>query len=339
MRTVRKEKAKNQAGPQENHEWRGFPPPASEAKAVDVVGLGENSVDLLAVLSEFPRPDTKVVLSRLAPMVGGQALTATVACARLGGRARYVGGVGDDAEGRTVLQALSREGVEAQVRMQSTARTRRAVILVDAKTGSRTVLEDRDPHVALKPEELVPEVVAGGRVLLIDARDPALSAAAAQMARAAGVPVVLDVEQAAAGIEALLRVVDIIVASAPFPSALTGARDLGRALRRLAKLSGAAMVVVTLGRDGSLALVRGREVRTRAFRVPAVDTTGAGDAFRGGLISAWLASGALAKPADVLRYANAVAALNCTGYGALAALPTRPEVEAFVTRVRRGQSK
>src|SRR5579862_4145743 len=102
MRTVRKEKAKKQAGPQRNAGPGGFPALPGGAKAVDVVGLGENSVDLVAVAPRFPRPDTKQTLSGLAALVGGQAATAMVACARLGWRARYLGGVGDDEDGRRV---------------------------------------------------------------------------------------------------------------------------------------------------------------------------------------------------------------------------------------------
>src|SRR5579863_8680306 len=115
MRTVRKEKAKKQASPQGIGDRQGFPRLPSEAKAVDVVGLGENSVDLVAVAPRFPRPDTKQTLSGLAPLVGGQAATAMVACARLGWRARYLGGVGDDEDGRRVTASLEAAGVDVQV--------------------------------------------------------------------------------------------------------------------------------------------------------------------------------------------------------------------------------
>jgi sulfofructose kinase len=338
MRTVRKEKAKKQASPQGIAGARAFPRLASKAKAVDVVGLGENSVDLVAVAPRFPRPDSKQTLDRLSSLVGGQTATALVACARLGWRARYLGGVGDDEAGRRVGEALGREGVDVQTRSHRGAATRQAIIVVDARSGRRVVLEHRDPAVALRPDELDSTLVTSGRVLLIDARDPPLSAAAAIMARDAGVPIVLDVEAPGAGVEALLGLVDVIVATASFATAVTGARGIGTAVARLAAMSGSAAVIATLGAEGSLAWLEGREVRTPGFRVKAVDTTGAGDAFRGGLIAAWLGAGPETRPSAMLEYANAVAALNCLGFGAQEGLPTGREVETFVTRVRRGQS-
>jgi sugar/nucleoside kinase (ribokinase family) len=150
---------------------------------------------------------------------------------------------------------------------------------------------------------------------------------------------VLDVEHPATGVEDLLRLVDVIVATASFATAMTGARAIGRAVARLAGMSGSAVVIATLGPEGSLAWLSGREVRTPGFRVKAVDTTGAGDAFRGGLIAGWLGAGQDGLSSTVLEYANAVAALNCLGFGAQGGLPTRSAVESFVTRVRRAQSK
>ena len=91
----------------------------------------------------------------------------------------------------------------------------------------------------------------------------------------------------------------------------------------------APLVCVTLGEGGSLARCHGREIRTRGFTVDCVDTTGAGDAFRAGLVA-----GCLQAPAgdieEALAYANAVAALNCRGLGAQGGMPTRGEVERLL---------
>jgi sulfofructose kinase len=325
--------------PKRNGDRSAFPALGDEAKAIDVVGLGENSVDLLAVAARFPKPDTKQPLLRFEAQVGGQIATALVACARLGWRTRYLGGVGDDDNGRRVRQQLAQEGVDAQLKTRPRVATRTAIILVEQKTGRRTVLEIRDPAVALGADEVDRDAIAAARVLLVDACDPALSLAAATTAREAGIPVVLDVEHDAPGLDRLLRSVDVIVGAASFAPAYTGIRGAGKALERLAAETRAQVVMSTLGPDGSLARVGGREFRTPGFRVDALDTTGAGDAFRGGLIAGWLAGGRDADPRAILGYANAVAALNCLGFGAQTALPRRAEVEALVTRVGRRQSK
>ena len=91
-----------------------------------------------------------------------------------------------------------------------------------------------------------------------------------------------------------------------------------------------AMVCMTLGKDGSLALVGDTEIRTPGFRVPVMDTTGSGDVFRGGFIAGWLLGEGATAAVDVLRYANAVAALKCRELGARQAIPTAIEVEALL---------
>ena len=104
-------------------------------------------------------------------------------------------------------------------------------------------------------------------------------------------------------------------------------------LAALARRFQPALVCATLGQEGSLALVAGTEIHTPGFRVPVVDTTGAGDAFRGGFIARWLAGGDRAHVEDVLTYANAVAALKCRALGARTAIPRRAEVEQLLASV------
>jgi sulfofructose kinase len=110
------------------------------------------------------------------------------------------------------------------------------------------------------------------------------------------------------------------------PRALTGESDLERALRMLRKSHGGPLCV-TLGARGSMLLDGDQLYRVRAPSVHAVDATGAGDVFRGAFIDALLRGD---NPVDILRFANAVAALSCTREGALDSVPTRREVEEFL---------
>ena len=122
----------------------------------------------------------------------------------------------------------------------------------------------------------------------------------------------------------------MIITARDFPAALTGKSAPGAALRAIRDAYRPAMVCMTLGAEGSLALVGDVETQTPAFRVSVVDSTGAGDVFRGGFISGWLRGGDSAEVEDVLRYANAVAALKCRGLGAREASPTPTEVDALL---------
>jgi sugar/nucleoside kinase (ribokinase family) len=112
---------------------------------------------------------------------------------------------------------------------------------------------------------------------------------------------------------------------------LTGYESPGRALAAMAREFPRSLVCVTLGSEGSLAYCAGREIRTPGFSVACIDSTGAGDAFRGGF-----AAGCLRAPdgdlEDVLTYANAVAALNCRALGAQGGMPTPDEVGRLLVR-------
>ena len=288
-----------------------FSVPRPGSRAFDVVGLGLNSIDLVAVVGEYPAPNTKQRLQRLARHPGGQTATAIAACARLGLTAHYIGRFGDDAFGVESRTSLTSAGVCTDgSRVAVGATNQFAVVIVDGRTGERTVLWDRHPGLTMDAEGVSKDDGTSGRVLIVDCHD---TAAAAQAARD------------------LLQHVDALIAAESFPTELTGFDAPGRALEAMAREFGAPVVCVTLGKEGSLARAGGREIRTPAFRVDCVDSTGAGDAFRAGF-----AAGCLRSPdgdlEDVLRYANAVAALNCRALGARGGLPEPQDVERLLGR-------
>jgi sulfofructose kinase len=303
-----------------------FSIPSAGTRPFDVAGFGLNSIDLVTVVAEFPVPNTKQRLQRFARLPGGQVATAMAACARLGWRASYIGSFGDDDLGELSRQSLTREGVNiAASRTIPGASNQFAVVLVDARSGERTVLWDRHPALSIDPAEVSKAAVTSGRMLIVDCHQTAASAQAARYAKDAGIPTIVDVEKVRPGILDLLQHIDVIIAAEEFPSALTGHDSPGRALESLAREFGATLACVTLGMHGSLAWCNGREIRTPSFSVDCVDSTGAGDAFRGAF-----AAGCLLMPdgevEDVLSYANAVAALNCRALGARGGLPTPDEV-------------
>jgi sugar/nucleoside kinase (ribokinase family) len=303
---------------------------ARGSKAFDVAGLGLNSIDLIAVVAEYPVSSTKQRLQRFARLPGGQIGTAMAACAKLGWRARYIGTFGDDDLGALSRESLTSQGVDiSAARTIAGATNQFAVILVDARSGERTVLWDRHPALNMEPDDVPRDAVTSGRLLIVDCHQTPASARAARYAREAGIPTIIDVEKVRPGIADLLQNIDVIIAAEEFPTALTGHEDLGRALEVMARDSGAAVACVTLGKAGSLAWCSGREIRTPPFQVDCVDSTGAGDVFRGAF-----AAGCLAMPEgdleDVLRFANAAAALNCRALGSRGALPTAEEIEQLI---------
>jgi sugar/nucleoside kinase (ribokinase family) len=291
----------------------------ADSKPFDVVGFGLSSIDHLCMVPRHPRLDSKQPLVRYEVQPGGQVPTALVALQRWGMRTAYVGSFGDDAGGDLARSALAIEGVDLRATcLRHNIRQQVSVILVDEVTGERSVLWQRVPELLLRPDELPHETFSCGRVLLMDAVDVPTAIEVARRAKQAGVMVVLDVDTPAPGIDELLALTDVLIVGAELPARLTGIDDLRRALRAAAKL-GPWFTSVTLGPGGALAVVRGELHYTPAFRVPVVDSTGAGDLFHAGCIYGLLHGW---PPAQTLRFAAAAAALKCQQLGGRPGIPT-----------------
>jgi sugar/nucleoside kinase (ribokinase family) len=293
----------------------------------DVVGIGECSVDQMCVVPKPPVPGEKLELRSLQMQGGGQIATAMVACARLGLNARYVGAVGDDAAGHYTIEELRSEAVDAsQVRVVAGGRTRQAVVLVDAHSGERTVLWHADPAVVLHPEDVSDDVVHSGHVVHLDGTMPDVALSCARRARAAGIMVSIDLDAIIPGVEELVSLADLCVVPIGFAQQFTGAAEPASACRRFAARC-PGFVAITLGAEGALTNVGGAVVHVPAFPVPAVDTTGCGDVFHAAAIVAMLRA---LPPREILRFANAAAALAARGLGARASCPTVPEVQTLL---------
>lgn len=297
------------------------------SRPFDFVAVGESSLDLLCGCSALPEPDSKAQLLRRLSLPGGQAATAAVGVARLGFQTRYLGAVGDDAAGQTVLDALRQESVDvSSVVVRHGTETRSAVIIVD-ESGRRCVLGSRDERLDILGVEIAAEVFTSGRVLLVDGSDLNLSRRAASTARAAGVRTMVDVDAASDGALELLRQIDAVIVPVAFVHTATGCAEVGAALEALARKSGAAVIVATAGEDGAMAWSPAGVIEVSAEPVRVVDTTGAGDAFRAGFAAAWLGAGAAGPDLSyLLRFAARVAAMTCREYGAQRGLPTAAEM-------------
>lgn len=302
----------------------------------DVLGVGLASLDLLCLVGRFPEPDTKSAMLAFSRQGGGQIGTALAAVARLGGRAAFLGKLGDDDVGRAARESLGAEGVDlSRLITVPGMPSLLAVILVEAGSGRRTILVQQDPRSTIAAEEVPADVVASARAVHLDTHEVAGALAAAAHARASGTVVSLDAERIRPGVERLVPLVDYLVAAQDFPRAFTGLADDRAALEALASL-GPPVVVQTLGAAGARALVAGRHLEVPGFAVPVVDTTGAGDVFHGAFLLAMLEAvetPAAAAPAAVrraIRFANGAATMKCRALGGRAGIPTRAELEAFL---------
>lgn len=300
----------------------------------DVVGVGANAVDFVYRLPVCPSgagPFSKLRIRQHMVLCGGQTATAMCACATLGLRVKYVGSIGNDDNGRRVREALCLHAVDASDVRVHDARNQYAVILIDETTGERIVLWDRDERLNLSDTELPHEEFGRARVVHVDDVDVAAAIRVAQAARIAGAVVTSDVEQLTERTEELVASVTIPIFAEHAPAELVGVSDPERALRKL-RMRHDGLLCVTLGDRGAMALEGDRLYHSPGFRVEAVDTTGAGDVFRGAFIYALLQGQTVG---EILDFANAAAAASCTRVGAMNAVPTLEQIQRLLVENRR----
>ena len=297
----------------------------------DVIGIGANSVDYVYRLPAYPErggANAKMRITRHTVTCGGQMITALATCAALGLRAKYVGSTGKDDNGKRIRDELARRAVNLEDTVICEATNQFAVILLDGNSGERIVLWDRDERLSAGLRQLPEETLTSARLLHVDDVDQDAAIRAAAIGRAAGIPVTSDIDRLTERTEELVRTVGIAILAEHVPKALTGEEDLERALRKLREQQ-TGQLCATLGDRGAVLLSGDRFYHEPAFRVDAVDTTGAGDVFRGAFITAFLRGHG---PAEILRFANAAAAVSCTRLGAMNGVPTADEISAMLKK-------
>lgn len=296
----------------------------------DVLGLGITTIDDLLYVEAYPPPDAKTQVLRSERHCGGLTATALVAAARLGARCAYAGLLGDDELSRFVTGRLQAEGIDtAHIIRRADACPIHSRIVVDLSRQTRNIFYEVKGVAGADPDRPAAEVIRTARVLFVDHYGLPGTVRAARIARAAGIPIVGDLERqedTPLFLE-LLGLIDHLIVSEDFALALTGETDPAAAARAL-WTSERQVVVVTCGPAGSWSVDGAGEPRHQpAYPVEVVDTTGCGDVFHG----AYAAGLALGQGLPGrLRLASAAAALKATQPGGQAGIPSRAEVEAFL---------
>jgi len=316
---------------------------------MDIVCLGELLVDMFP--AEVGRSLTQV--SAFRPKPGGAPANVAVAAVRLGAQSAFIGKVGDDAFGHHLAEVLRQEGVDIRgMRYDPEARTGMAFIAMP-DVNSYEILFYRNPgaDMRLRADELERELLGSARAFhfgslsLIQQPSRGATLEAAEIARQAGALVSFDVnyrpllwrgpEEARERVMATVPEVDLLKVNEIELQVLTGERDPETGSAQLLDC-GPALVVVTLGPEGSFFRVAEGGEHVPAFQVETVDATGCGDGFIAGLLcqlvlgAEWRDQLSVARMREVLRYANAVGALTALTQGVIPALPTAAQVDDFL---------
>ena len=303
---------------------------ARRSGAPRILCAGIIVLDEVFRVDEFPQPDGKVQANGFFVVNGGCAANAAVAIARLGGRAALAGPMGgpagEDDNGDRVLKALTREAVDCSFcqRIDGLS-TALSAIFMNAR-GDRTIVTYRDERIAATVPADAAAIVATADAVLVDNRYPDFVQPICAAARARGLPVVVDGDRPTVEADPLFRLPSHFIFSSECLRATTGLADLGAGLQRIARNT-EAFLAVSNGPDDIIYRDGGVLHRVPVFKIAAVDTLGAGDAFHGGFVLA-LAEGR--HEFDAMRFGAAVAGIKCTRLGGSSGAPTRAEAEALL---------
>ncbi|MGA2111629.1 MAG: ribokinase [Anaerolineales bacterium] len=303
----------------------------AEAK---VIVIGSCNMDIYSWAEHLPEPGETVIGQRYWMSMGGKGANQAVGARLLGAEVTMVGRVGDDLFGKQMLETLRSHGVNCDhLRVDSGAGSGVALVVVD-KRGENIIVVvsgvnmriDRSDVEAAASELRAADVLLMQLEIPLDAIERAID-----IAREARAMCILNPAPARPLPDRILRKVHLLTPNQNEAKVLTGiradtlegAKSAGEAL--LSK--GVQTVIITLSAQGALIVQPGGAQHMEGVPIEALDTTGAGDAFMAGLGVA-LGEG---KPLEeATRYGNLIGALSTKKPGAMASLPTRAEVEAFL---------
>lgn len=294
---------------------------------IRIACVGIAVMDRIYYVEGLPTEGGKYVAKRYTEVGGGPAATAAVAAARLGAQVDFIGRVGDDDTGNSLLAELESLGVNTRdTRRYAGAKSSQSAIMVDAQ-GERIIVNYPSPDLLPDADWFNEIDFSQWDVVLADVRWHEGARQAFALARQAGVMTVLDGDVTPQDISELVALSDHAAFSEPGLTRLTGINDSVAGLKQAQTLTNG-HVYVTRGSEGCDWIKNNTLQHQSGFKVDVVDTTGAGDVFHGALAFS-LAGGD--APEEAVRFASGVAALKCTRPGGRVGIPDCDQTRSFLS--------
>jgi len=291
--------------------------------SIQAVCVGVVTIDTVASVDKYPGEDERVVANEISRAGGGPAAVAAVAMSRLGIKSAIVGTVGDDADGKEVLNIFAREGVDTSGISIGTSATAGSVI-VASKEHSARAISTRQPVIQAAMNDAAKKLIASALWLHVD-HVGVKRLDEAGISRGKGPQISFD---AGYGVETFDPiVVDLFVPTDRQMALRFPGVDLAVALEN-DSMKGGNTVVATQGSAGSAGYSPETGlVSAPGFKVDVTSTLGAGDVFHGALVAQLIQGHHLQ---EAMRRANAVAALSCRGLDGQSMIPTTTELNAYL---------
>jgi len=301
-----------------------------------ILVMGSSNVDLILRVPRFPNPGETMTGENLVTAFGGKGANQAIAAKRLGGKVLFLTKLGNDSFGGSYRKYLTGNGLPPRFLLQDRKLPTGVAIIELIPKGENRIIVSPGANRSLSTGDLQkhPDVWQGIKVFVAQLETPMITVKEGLLlARKNGSLTILNPAPAIPLPSKVLSLVDFLVPNEWEAQSLSGIKmkekkDLPRIAQKfLAR--GVKNVVITLGAQGLYFKNRNEEIWMDAFRVKAVDTTAAGDAFMGALAYALAAGKPIRK---ALSMANAAGGLTATRLGAQPSLPNRPELEKFLER-------
>lgn len=302
---------------------------------LEILGVGEVCVDYTSVVDCFPKPDEKVDASTQNCFSGGVTANYCVATARLGAQTGFFGAVGDDDFGEFLIKAFQKENVDTTYLIKKKGKeTAVNFIVVNTNNGEKFIVQSPCMR-STAPEKVdfKDSFLDGVKLVHSTAIYPELTAHIFKQAKKRNILTSLDLEKQIAiwGLEKLnpiLENTDILLPNKAGAMQLTQTKTPQQAALTFLEW-GIDLIVITLGEKGAIAFTPEELINVPAYKVPVVDTTGAGDTFCGAFT--YIYGIKKKKLRFALQFSVAAASLKIQHLGARTGMPTFPQVEEFLT--------
>lgn len=289
-----------------------------------MLGLGIVPLDILLTVPHYPLAGGKIDATHMIVQGGGPVPNALVGLARFGMKTAVIAAVGDDLFGHLGIEELRGEKVDTRYMVMKKQPSAVAVGFIEVGSGQRTIALHR--NITILPRDIKPIAYPLPRIVHLDGRDLAACIKLAKWARRVGAVVSFDIGSIRNDVTELFSLVDHLVVADAFAFPFTHSSEAQQAAEKLAALC-PGQIVVTEGIKGSLGFDRTGYYRQPAYRVPCIDTTGAGDSFHAGYLYGLLKGWSMPER---LRFGAASAALKCTRPGARTGAPKLGDVTRFL---------
>jgi sulfofructose kinase len=301
----------------------------------DLVGFGISAVDDIIQLSQFPELDTKIPITLMERLAGGQCCSALVAAARQGLRCAYAGILGQNELSEFLRTTLARECIDVPTEVRyPDALPIHSFILLDSSTGKRTILYSNLGVRDLTSADVCESLVQNSRALLVDQAGPAGTLRACKLARKWGTQIVADFERMdSEHLHDALRYIDHLIVPMRLARELTGCIDPKSAVKKLAGYGRPCTAATDGDRGCWFVLEDGNVQHQPSFPVDVVDTTGCGDVFHGAYAAAIVRE---MPPQQAIEWATAAAALCATKRGGQTAIPDHTAIGRLLRQSESG---